>query len=124
VNALRLAARIKNQQEETMRNIKILVLVSTLVFASDIGPLHQFMSLIAIASTILFGITSFMMYQRASGNRKVLGLTIFTALIFVAIAVITISLFVSGNTKMYDSTSTILLLAAIVDTILAFVLLR
>ena len=65
-----------------------------------------------------------MMYQKSSGNRKVLGLTIFTGLIFVAIAVITISLFVSGNTKMYDSTSTILLLVAIVDTIRAFVLLR
>jgi uncharacterized membrane protein len=107
-----------------MRNIKILVLVSTLVFASDIGPLHQFMSLIAIASTVMFGITSFVMYQKSSGNRKALGLTIFTGLIFVAIAAITISLFVSGNTKMYDATSTLLLLAAIVDTILAFVMLR
>ncbi|MDE3090692.1 MAG: hypothetical protein KGJ80_15060 [Chloroflexota bacterium] len=107
-----------------MRNIKILVLISTLVFASDVGPLHPYMAVIAIASTILFGVTSFMMYQKASGNRKVLGLTIFTALIFVAIAVITISLLITGDTKMYDAASVILLLPAIVDTILAFVLLR
>ena len=107
-----------------MRNSKILILISTLVFASDLGPLHKYMTLIAISSTILFGFTSFKMYQESNGNRKALGLTIFTALIFVGIAVITVNLLATGNTKLYDSTSTMLLLAAIVDTILAFVLLR
>ena len=107
-----------------MRNIKILILISTLVFASDLGPLHKYMNIIAISSTVMFGITSFKMYQQSSGNKKVMGLTIFTGLIFVGIAAITINLFATGNTKMYDSTSTMLLLAAIIDTILAFVLLR
>jgi hypothetical protein len=107
-----------------MRNVKILLLISTLVFASDLGPLHQYMKVIAIASTILFGLTSFVMYQQAGGNGKRLGLTIFTGLIFVGIAVITVNLLTSGNAKMYDSISTMLLLAAVIDTILAFVLWR
>ena len=107
-----------------MRNIKILLLISTLVFASDLGPLHQYMQVIAVASTILFGVTSFMMFQRSSGNSKMLGFIIFTALIFVGVAVITIALLTTGNTGVYDRYSTLLLLAALVDTVLAFVLLR
>lgn len=114
----------KIENEEILRNSKILVLVSTLVFASDIGPLHQFMSLIAIASIILFGITGLMMHQKSSGNRKVWGLEMLTIGLCLAIAYFTISLFITGDTKMYDAASTMLLLAAVVDTILAFVLLR
>lgn len=109
-----------------MRTIKILLLISTVVFGSDLGPLHTFeyIRIAGTASTILFGITSYMMFRRADENRRLKWFGIVTGILCIAAAVLTIIAITSGTIQVYDLYSVLLLLPAIINLILAFVLLR
>lgn len=109
-----------------MRNIKIALLLGTIVFSSDLGPLHQiqYMRIIGILSTLLFGVTAWLMYSQRDAHRLLGRFALSTGLIFVAIGIIAVSLLITGNTTFYDTYSVVLLLPVYINTILAFVLLR
>ena len=109
-----------------MGKIKIVLLLSTIVFSSDLGPLHQYpyMRVIATLSTLLFGVTAYLMFSQRGAHRLLGRFALATGLLFVAVGVITVGLLVTGNTGFYDTYSVYLLLPVYLNTILAFVFLR
>lgn len=109
-----------------MRDIKIVLLLSTIVFSSDLGPLHQLpsMRVIGLLSTLLFGITAWLMFSRRDAHRLLGRFALSTGLLCIAIGVIAVSLLATGNTTFYDTYSVLLLLPVYLNTILAFVFLR
>ncbi|MBI3957990.1 MAG: hypothetical protein HY328_04195 [Chloroflexi bacterium] len=109
-----------------MRTAKILLLVGTIVFSSDLGPLHQiqYMRVIGVLATLLFGVTAWLMFSQRGAHRLLGRFTLSTGLLFVAVGVITVGLLATGNTVFYDTYSIFLLLPVYLNTILAFVFLR
>ena len=107
-----------------MRNLKILLLLGTIAFSSDLGPLHQYMKVIATLSTLLFGLTTYAMYRQQDAHRLLGRFTISTGVLFVAIGIITIVLIATDNRTFYDTYSVILLLPVYLNTILSWVYLR
>lgn len=109
-----------------MRTAKIMLLVGTVVFSSDLGPLHQlpYMRVIGILATLIFGVTAWMMYNQRDAHRLLGRFALSTGLLCIAIGVIAVSLLVTGDTVFYDTYSIGLLLPVYLNTILAFVFLR
>lgn len=114
----------------TLTNIKILLLISTFVFASDIGPLHPFLPVIAVTSTLLFGIVTWLLCikNKVMQDLTIAGFIGVIGLTCLLVGLVTIRYLAMGMTEaatgMYDSSSTLLLLGAIITNIAGVFLLK